>query len=128
MSSQSATLSVTEKASVPDWNAFVLKHGQRSGAFLQSWEWGDVLEEDGYTVVRNLCDEIRSERAQALSDLMRLPFGQRYFYIPRGPVGATPEIEARMLKALTHATHTQQSRPLFFRVDAARQLPTSHFQ
>ena len=95
---------------------------------MQSWEWGDVLEEDGHTVARNLCDESRTERAQALSVLMRLPFGQRYFYIPRGPVGATPEIEARMLKALTHATHTQQSRPLFFRVDAARQLPTSHFQ
>lgn len=119
---RAAKLLAIDKASVPDWNAFVLEHGPRSGAFLQSWEWGDVLEAEGVCVLRKVRAGNRAVRAQALSVLMRLPMGLSYHYIPRGPIGTTPKTEAWMLEQLMDSAQAQKSRPIFFRVDTARPL------
>lgn len=117
---RAAKLLAAHKASVPDWNVFVLEHGPRSGAFLQSWEWGNVLEAEGVRVLREWRAGNRAARAQALSALMRLPMGQSYFYIPRGPIGTTAEAEAWMFERLIDTAKAQRTRPIFFRVDLAR--------
>ena len=98
----------------------MLEHGPRSGAFLQSWEWGDVLEAEGVCVRRYARDDVR--RAQVLVIEKRLPMGQGYVYIPRGPIGTTADAEAQMLERLVDQTKTWQSRPIFFRVDAPRNI------
>lgn len=122
LSKMKRSVEILEKAFVPNWNAFVLEHSSRSGAFLQSWEWGNVLEAEGVRVLREGRDGDHALRAQALSALMRLPIGQSYVYIPRGPIGTTPKAEAWMLERLLGAAKTLNQRPIFFRVDAARPL------
>ena len=66
------------------WNPFVAEHGPRSGAFLQSWDWGDFQESLGRKVVRR--GDLRSGAAQLIET--RLPFGMKYLYCPRGPIGS----------------------------------------
>lgn len=63
------------------WNEQVLRQG---GDFLQSWEWGEFQRKAGAEVVR-----VQDTETLAMAQLMRrdLPFGQRYWYCPRGPLG-----------------------------------------
>lgn len=66
------------------WNEQVLRQG---GGFLQSWEWGEFQRKAGAEVVR-----VQDAGTGAMAQLMRrrLPLGQRYWYCPRGPIGALP--------------------------------------
>ena len=66
-----------------DWNDFVIKHG---GSFLQSWEWGVFQEKIGRKAFRIAVPEENPVIAGQIIE-HELPFGLRYFYIPRGPVG-----------------------------------------
>ena len=83
-----------EVADKQTWNAFVLKHAPRSGAFLQTWEWGEFQRHAGKQVSRigmfekddAFSGDVMSLAAQAIET--RLPLGMRYLYVPRGPIPA----------------------------------------
>ncbi len=65
------------------WDLFVSKHGPRSGAFLQSWAWGEFQVAAGRQVRRFGWEEEGRLVAAAQTVVHRLP---TYAYIPRGPV------------------------------------------
>ena len=69
------------------WNAFVAASGPRSGAFLQSWEWGEFQQALGRDVYR-----LGDLRDFAIG-VVRLPltFGKSYLYAPRGPIVSSSE-------------------------------------
>ena len=64
------------------WNAFVAEHGPRSGAFLQSWEWGTFQESLDRKVIRR--GDLKEWAGQFIE--MPLPLGQKYLYCPKGPI------------------------------------------
>lgn len=79
------------------WNNLVKAHAPRSGAFLQSWEWGAFQESIGRTVERILVED---ERGVLLAQAVRLdlPLGWSYWQISKGPLGTMPQAE--MMKEL----------------------------
>jgi lipid II:glycine glycyltransferase (peptidoglycan interpeptide bridge formation enzyme) len=74
------------------WNEFVRRNAPRSGAFLQSFEWGEFQRSLGYKIVRH---EIAAREVTALVQafVRRLPLGQKTLYIPRGPIASDQGIE-----------------------------------
>lgn len=60
------------------WNNFIIQNAPRSGAFLQSFDWGEFQESIGRKVIRvnNLGQFIK----------MPLTLGKKYLYCPRGPI------------------------------------------
>ncbi|KKR97514.1 MAG: Pentaglycine interpeptide bridge formation protein [Candidatus Uhrbacteria bacterium GW2011_GWF2_41_16] len=68
------------------WDAFVLEYGPQSGAFLQSWEWGNFQEKLGRRVKR--IGFFREEKWCGVAQIifLSLPFGKQYGFCPRGPV------------------------------------------
>ena len=67
---------------VKDWNTFVLEHAPKSGAFLQSWEWGEFQRAVGREVRRYSTE---TSAAQIIS----YPIRGRFFGwdLHRGPIG-----------------------------------------
>lgn len=63
-----------------EWDELVLKDPPKSGGFLLSWEWGESQARFGRPARRfasgHLC-------AQAIEH--SLPFGKKYWFLPRGP-------------------------------------------
>ncbi len=70
------------------WNENVLRLG---GNFLQSWEWGMFQEKIGAEVLR-----FKSEEGAAQVLRRSLPFGQSYWYCPRGPLGRMPDLRPEL--------------------------------
>lgn len=105
-----------------DWNLYVMEHGPRSGAFLQSWEWGNAKMQLGYMV-----DRLETNEAKCLVEHMPLPLGKAYGRISRGPVGVSHEAERDMVALLKQ----KREHELFLRVDASRPVvgkPTAEWQ
>ncbi len=74
------------------WDEFVIANG---GGFLQSWGWSRFMEAVGRTAYRFRIDTPSNEsgaerhedtQVQFLLVMHDLPLGQRYAYVPRGPV------------------------------------------
>lgn len=74
---------VTEQAA---WDAFILAHAPRSGAFLQSWAWGEFQASLQRTVRRYGWEDNGQLVAAAQTIVHPLPIAHAYAYIPRGPV------------------------------------------
>lgn len=74
---------ITEKKM---WNIFVAKHGPKSGAFLQSWEWGEFQKKFGRKIWRLgiMENTVLTGTAQIIK--CPLPFRRSYLYCPRGPI------------------------------------------
>ncbi len=92
------------------WNNLVQEYAPSFGAFLQSWEWGEFQEQLGRDVRR--IDHVGPEGrtiAQAIG--MPLPLGQRYWYLPKGPLG-----KAVLTKQVT-ALREQLSDAVFLRME-----------
>lgn len=71
------------------WNERVREFAPRFGAFLQSWEWGEFQQAVGRKVERILIDGNDGVMvAQAIQ--LELPFGWRYWLLPKGPLGNVP--------------------------------------
>ena len=113
-----ALLVVGGRNDVPDWNDFVIKNGSASGAFLQSWEWGEVLKAQGEQVIRLARDNNKKLRAQAQLSVGRLPLGISYEYLMRGPIGVSVSAEADMLNRIVN----DQSGFVFARVEAIHDI------
>ena len=74
----------TNEKQKKEWNDFVIGH---DGSFLQSWEWGEVMEADGRKIWRLAVQEGGGKILMAaLAVKYDLPFGKSYLYVPRGPV------------------------------------------
>ena len=97
------------------WNAFVQKHGPASGAFLQSWDWGEFQKAFGRQV---LCvGWLEQNEIIAAAQLVEfpLPFNQKYFYCPRGPVLAKAEQLMEIIAALRE--ETKKRGAMFLRLE-----------
>lgn len=77
------------------WNELLLKQPTQSGIFLQSWEWGEFQQAVGRCVYRYRADD---SFAQVIE--LPLPFGKKYWFIPRGTIIDGLEEEARKHGAL----------------------------
>ncbi len=83
------------------WNSLVRDYMPASGAFLQSYAWGEFQKSQGRPVKRILArDGRRVMLAQAIQ--LTAPLGIRYWFVPKGPTGtATPEyMRAKLVKEL----------------------------
>jgi peptidoglycan pentaglycine glycine transferase (the first glycine) len=65
------------------WDKKVIELG---GSFLQSWAWGEFYEALGYKIHR-----FSDDNFVCLAIEISLPFGKKYLYCPRGPVGDEKE-------------------------------------
>lgn len=84
------------------WNNLVIKHGPRSGAFLQSWEWGEFYRALGRRVLRV------DENGRAVAQLLEYPIraGFYSFDLPRGPIGAPDQFSECLSTAVAAAKKT----------------------
>lgn len=108
------------------WNDFIVAAGERQrpavGAeFLQSWQWGEILEAAGEEIKR-VGIKNRDGVVVALATLIKKPLGAGYFYwsAPRGPIvdpGASEVNEAG--EFLATALNQENQRALFLRLEPA---------
>ncbi len=77
--------SITQQAA---WETFVRAHAPRSGAFLQSWAWGEFQEALGRTLRRHGWEENGRLAGVAQTIVHPLPLAHAYAYVPRGPLTA----------------------------------------
>jgi len=96
------------------WDAFVLKHGPRSGRFLQSWGWGDFQKSVGESVERVAW--MSNEEPVAVAQVIRkkIPGFGTYAYIPRGPIEISTESD--LIADAANVAHGD----LFVRVESLR--------
>ncbi len=66
------------------WDTMVLKE---NSSFAQSWDWGQILIAEGKDVQRLIVEEDNKNLLCAQIVLMNLPFGWKYAFCPKGPVG-----------------------------------------
>lgn len=107
------------------WNALVYENGPSSGAFLQSWEWGEFQRAAGKTVRRVAAVDEQGPVAAAQIVETALPFGMRYQFCPRGPLvrrGSTPAAAHTLLGAVARKTGSLLARfePSYFLPDPVR--------
>lgn len=83
------------------WNQFVIKHGPKSGSFLQSWGWGEFQ--------RSLGKEVRRlEHVQLIRQ--ELGLGMHYWYVGRGREVKALD-DALFIRFDLTAERIQDSRP-----------------
>ncbi len=115
------------------WDRFVREHGPKSGAFLQSWEWGEFQEAVGRKVLRFIIDSNGPRRVDQNIDggmheinsalqiiKVSLPFGKSYLYIPRGPILNNQEAEINNQKFLEVLKNLgTNENAIFIKIDPA---------
>lgn len=71
------------------WNELVTDHAPLFGAFLQSWEWGEFQRTMGRQVERVFAE---SDDGNVIAQAVKLdvPFGQYFWFLPKGPLGTAP--------------------------------------
>jgi lipid II:glycine glycyltransferase (peptidoglycan interpeptide bridge formation enzyme) len=72
------------------WNDKVRAFPPPFGGFLQSYEWGAFQESLGFTVNR-IFEETSQGYVIAQAVEQPLPFGRKYYLLPKGPLGNAPE-------------------------------------
>jgi len=93
-----------------EWNNLVEKYAPSFGAFLHSYEWGEFQRSIGREIVRVWVDDEQGlVMAQAIK--MDLPFGQFYWYVPKGPFGTA--LMERQIEVL----HERLPGAVFLRVE-----------
>jgi lipid II:glycine glycyltransferase (peptidoglycan interpeptide bridge formation enzyme) len=102
-----------------EWNTFILEHSPES--FLQSWEWGAFQEKAGRKVRRWRMGEKGRTRAQVQVIEHSLPFGMKYWYVPRGPVLEETADKLPVLESLLRQLEEEAKAAgaLFLRLDPA---------
>ena len=95
---------VHNKLDQQTWDAFVLKHGPRSGRFLQSFAWGEFMKKvgEGEETVDRIAwmSDVGEGQAPpniiAVAQVMQktIPHFGTYAYVPRGPILAPSSFEA----------------------------------
>lgn len=72
------------------WNGFLLDQPTQAGIFLQSWEWGEFQKSVGRKVYRFKSGETFAQVVE-----LPLPYGKKYWFVPRGSLIDGFEEEAR---------------------------------
>jgi len=109
------------------WNGFVREHASRSGAFLQSWEWGEFQRAAGHRVRRVVASDDRGPSVAAQFVENALPFGPRYLYCPRGPV-SRPDASDLLSTLLSAVAGKSGALFIRFEPEADFQFQSSHFK
>ena len=80
------------------WNNLIADFAPPFGAFLQSWEWGEVQVSLGFPIERiHRVVEGKTVLAQAI--WQPLPLGASYWFVPKGPLGdAAPSVMIDVLR------------------------------
>jgi len=111
---------ITEKKM---WNTFVAKHGPKSGAFLQSWEWGEFQKKFGRKIWRLgiMENTVLAGTAQIIK--CPLPFRRSYLYCPRGPI-INSELRITDYELLIEKIKetAQKENTIFFRCEPTLEL------
>lgn len=97
------------------WNTFISEHGPRSGAFLQSWEWGEFQRIVGREVRR-----YRTENGAA--QVVSYPIRGRFFGwdLHRGPIG-DPSVILSLSKDL------QKTHGIFLHIEPNDRLQSTDY-
>lgn len=66
------------------WDGLILT-GKTS--FAQSWDWGELLVAEGKNILRLVVEEDGQNLLVVQVVLMNLPFGWKYAFCPKGPIG-----------------------------------------
>ena len=99
------------------WDGFLLYHAPVSGGFLHSWGWGEFQKKQGKSIYRLGFFEDKLTGIAVLIE-NHLPFGLKYFYIPRGPIIASDDVSyAQILIELKN--FASQNNAVFLRVEPA---------
>jgi len=112
---------VTHQVTKDKWEALVATHNQAS--FLQAWAWGEFQAAAGRPVYRLAVTDERGQYLAAAQFFFHpLPFGQRYLYLPRGPVWsanllASNKKEATRLLADHWLALAKEKRAMFLRFE-----------
>lgn len=93
------------------WDSCVTARGSH---FLQSWDWGEWQQQRGRVIHRMITGDT-VPTGVALVIEQPLPFGQRYFYCPRGPLATTPETANTLWTQIIQLA--RQRRALFIRCE-----------
>jgi len=100
------------------WNQFVL---DQQGDFLQSTYWSDFQQSLGRKVY-----PLKLPGVQTLLIKHQLPFGQSYFYSPRGPLlekeGSWPSLRQEVI------TLTEKERVIFWRLEPQEKLTSAELK
>jgi peptidoglycan pentaglycine glycine transferase (the first glycine) len=94
------------EVSAADWNAFLAS--QSEVHLLQTAPWGELKARFGWKPVRIVSGDTG---AQIL--FRRLPFGFRFAYLPKGPVGASLQSLLPLIDQVCH-----QHRAVFLKIEA----------
>ncbi|MFH1789553.1 MAG: peptidoglycan bridge formation glycyltransferase FemA/FemB family protein [bacterium] len=67
------------------WDKWILQNAQ-NGSFLQSWEWGQIVESEGAKVKRISIE--KNERIICVAQIIinTTPLGWQYAFCPKGPI------------------------------------------
>jgi lipid II:glycine glycyltransferase (peptidoglycan interpeptide bridge formation enzyme) len=109
-------------------NDFIKTAFEVDGAeFLQSWEWGDILEIEGKEILRvGVIDD--NNQILAAATLVKTPLGLNligsavnyfYWYAPRGPIfnGKSPAANCELEKFLLSEIKKIDRRAIFLRIE-----------
>jgi lipid II:glycine glycyltransferase (peptidoglycan interpeptide bridge formation enzyme)/uncharacterized membrane protein (UPF0127 family) len=104
------------------WNQFIEKNQQIVGAFLETWEWGDFQKSLGLRTRHYFIKEKDEIVAVFILSFYKLPFGQSYGYMPRGPVIAKERIAEEVehfeiLKAIQEWAKKELKHLIFLRME-----------
>ncbi len=78
------------------WDLLVQAYVPPFGAFLQSWEWGEFQRSLGREVIR-VQQETDGKIMIAQAIRLPLPFGQSYWFVPKGPLG---DLEPQIMRGI----------------------------
>ncbi len=96
------------------WDKFVMEHAPPSGAFLQSWEWGEFQKSAGREV-RKYQDE--NNLAQIISH--PLPLGLKGWNLFRGPIGIKNQ-ELGIMKTII--SDLKKTKSIFLHIEPNNEL------
>jgi lipid II:glycine glycyltransferase (peptidoglycan interpeptide bridge formation enzyme) len=80
-----------EIADKNEWDKLYAQAPAASGKFLQSWQWGELQLALGRKIFR-----FADSDALALTVELPLPFGKKYWFCPKGPIGPIQDSELRI--------------------------------
>lgn len=105
-----------------DYTNFVLNH--QTSHFLKSYEWGVVSRKRGLTPHYVGLEEKNKLVATALLLEKKLPFGYKYYYIPRGYT--INYDDSNLLRKFTEeiANYAKRNKAIFFKIDPDIKLHT----
>jgi len=111
-------------------NNFVQSAAAQGGAeFLQSWEWGDILEKDGQKILRlGVRSKAKQKILAAVTLVKKSSARVHYYYAPRGPIIAkdlSPELYQEVINFLFSEIKKIASSLLFLRIEPLAFLETA---